>query len=79
MAAPPSHPQSWAPNLLFDYESTGTETLFRDLRDPDPRSRHVFAFHRPEFLWEPLKQGTSLRRRLLTASGDRCSIILTPS
>jgi type I restriction enzyme, R subunit len=26
IAALPSHLQSWAPNLLFDYESTGTET-----------------------------------------------------
>jgi type I restriction enzyme, R subunit len=38
MAALPDHLQSWAPTLLFDYESTGTETLFRDLRDPEPRS-----------------------------------------
>lgn len=66
MAALPSHLQSWAPNLLFDYESTGTETLFRDLRDPEPRSRHVFSFHRPESLHESLKQGTTLRRRLLS-------------
>ncbi|PKL67891.1 MAG: hypothetical protein CVV28_03985 [Methanobacteriales archaeon HGW-Methanobacteriales-1] len=27
--------------LLFAYETTGTETLFRDLRDPDYRSRNV--------------------------------------
>ena len=30
--------------LPFGYESTGVETLFRDLRDPDSRSRSVFAF-----------------------------------
>jgi type I restriction enzyme, R subunit len=65
MAALPDHLQSWATTLLFDYESTGTETLFRDLRDPEPRSRHVFAFHRPEFLFESLKKGSTLRRRLL--------------
>jgi len=64
MAGLPSHLQSWAPNLIFDYESTGAETLFRDLRDPDPRSRHVFAFHRPDFLFESLKKGSSLRGRL---------------
>lgn len=64
MAALPGHLQSWAPNLLFDYESTGTETLFRDLRDPEPRSRHVFAFHRPEALFETLRKGSSLRGRL---------------
>jgi type I restriction enzyme, R subunit len=28
------------------------ETLFRDNRDPSPRSRRVFAFHRPETLQE---------------------------
>ena len=66
MAALPAHLQSWAPNLLFDYESTGTETLFRDLRDPEPRSRHVFAFHRPEALFETLRKGSSLRGRLQT-------------
>jgi type I restriction enzyme, R subunit len=66
MAALPSHLQGWASNLLFDYESTGTETLFRDLRDPHPRSRRLFAFHKPTTLFESLKKGTSLRdwRRL---------------
>src|SRR5512138_2303632 len=29
--------------LPFGYESTGVETYFRDLRDPDPRSRRVFS------------------------------------
>ena len=36
--------------LPFLYESTGVETFFRDERDPDPRSRSVFSFHRPETL-----------------------------
>ena len=36
--------------LPFIYESTGTETRFTNLRDPEPRSRRVFAFHRPETL-----------------------------
>ena len=40
--------------LPFLYESTGTETFFRDERDPHPRSRPVFAFHRPETLAELL-------------------------
>lgn len=31
--------------LPFAYESTGTETFFRDERDPFPRSRRVFARH----------------------------------
>ena len=29
--------------LPFLYESTGVETFFRDARDPQPRSRRVFA------------------------------------
>lgn len=50
--------------LPFAYESTGVETFFRDLRDPEPRSRRVFAFHQPETLKEWLAQGDSLRARL---------------
>lgn len=50
--------------LPFAYESTGTETLFRDLRDPDYRSRNVFAFHKPETLQEWANQEETLRCRL---------------
>jgi len=50
--------------LPFAYESTGTETFFRDIRDPDTRSRRVFAFHRPETLNEWLSQKDTLRARL---------------
>jgi type I restriction enzyme R subunit len=39
-------------SLPFIYESTGQETFFRDERDPEPRSRRVFTFHRPETLAE---------------------------
>ena len=34
--------------LPFVYESTGALTRFTDYRDPKPRSRPVFHFHRPE-------------------------------
>ncbi len=34
--------------LPFVYESTGDVTRFTDFRDPKPRSRNVFTFHRPE-------------------------------
>jgi type I restriction enzyme, R subunit len=34
--------------LPFLYESTGKETQFTNLLDPEPRSREVFTFHRPE-------------------------------
>ena len=36
--------------LPFLYESTGQITRFTNGRDPNPRSREVFAFHRPETL-----------------------------
>ena len=48
----------------FAYESTGIETQFADLRDPDYRSRPVFSFHRPEILAEWLKEPATLRARL---------------
>jgi type I restriction enzyme R subunit len=50
--------------LPFVYESTGVETFFRDSRDPDPRSRRVFAFHRPETLAKWLAEPDTLRLRL---------------
>ncbi|MEM4721009.1 MAG: type I restriction-modification enzyme R subunit C-terminal domain-containing protein [Candidatus Methanomethylicaceae archaeon] len=60
---PPNLPHVEEP-LPFAYESTGTETFFRDLRDLDPRSRRVFAFHKPETLKEWLDEGSTLRTRL---------------
>ena len=50
--------------LPFAYESTGVETLFRDIRDPDTRSRRVFAFHKPETLLDWSAQPDTLRARL---------------
>ncbi|MEJ5361066.1 MAG: DEAD/DEAH box helicase family protein [Spirochaetota bacterium] len=50
--------------LPFAYETTGEETFFRDLRDPEPCSRRVFTFHRPETLKEWLSQNDTLRARL---------------
>jgi len=45
------------PNELpFQYESTGTETFFTDARDPLPRQREVFSFHRPETLRDLLNE-----------------------
>ena len=57
----------WVSNnepLPFLYESTGVITRFTDGRDPKPRSREVFTFHRPETLQEWLEQDNSLRTRL---------------
>ena len=44
--------------LPFLYESTGVETQFTNLLDPDPRSRTIFAIHRPETLAEWLAADT---------------------
>ena len=55
--------------LPFLYESTGVETRFTNLLEPDARSRQVFAFHRPETLAEWLEDelkhpGSTLRAKL---------------
>ena len=52
--------------LPFGYESTGVETFFRDLRDPDSSSRRVFAFHKPETLLQWIRQQQTLRYNLQT-------------
>ena len=55
--------------LPFCYQSTGIETRFTNLLEPDARSRQVFAFHRPETFADWLTQesrspGSTLRARL---------------
>lgn len=60
------HIQRWADEgepLPFLYESTNHEIRFRDERDPKPKSRHIFYFHKPETLKCWLEEGTSLRGR----------------
>lgn len=44
--------------LPFLYVSTGAETRFTNRLDPEPRSRRIFAPHRPETLGEWLKADT---------------------
>ncbi|MFX9097210.1 hypothetical protein ABTN72_19435, partial [Acinetobacter baumannii] len=51
--------------IFFGFESTGELTHFTDYRDPKPRARSVFSFHRPETFAEWMKQEKSLRSRLL--------------
>lgn len=51
--------------LPFVYESTGDLTRFTDYRDPKPRSRQVFTFHKPETYRTWLKTEKSLRKSLL--------------
>lgn len=50
--------------LPFAYESTGLETQFTNLLEPQPRSRRLFAFHRPEELREILKLKEQSRAKL---------------
>ena len=50
--------------LPFVYVSTGEVTTFTDFRDPKPRARNVFTFHRPETLRDWLKKTKSLRAAL---------------
>lgn len=50
--------------LPFVYESTGEITRFTDYRDPKPRSRLLFSFHRPQTFAGWLQQEKSLRGRL---------------
>ncbi len=50
--------------LTFGYVSTGEETMFYDIRDPDCRPRGVFAFHKPDKLAEWLQEPNTLRARM---------------
>ena len=43
----PDELPAWERPLPFAYESTGKETQFTNNLDPEPRSRRVFAFHKP--------------------------------
>jgi type I restriction enzyme R subunit len=62
--------QSTGMPLPFLYEATGVIARFTDQRDPKPRSREVFSFHRPETLRAALaapapgQPARSLRARL---------------
>ena len=72
-------PLAWHTPLPFLYESTGVETFFTNGLDPNPRSRRVFAFHRPETLQSWAKDGQTLRARLrqlpppATSSSTSCN------
>ncbi len=65
--------------LPFQYESTGTETLFTDARDPSPRQREIFHFHKPETLYEWSKQEDSLRQRLLKMTSLSFEVAYNPA
>lgn len=50
--------------LPFVYESTGALSRFTDYRDPKPRSRSIFHFHKPETFAEWIGQSIPLRARI---------------
>ena len=52
--------------FFFSYASTGIETYFRDIRDPDSCSRQVFTLHTPQALSDAFHQPRTLRERLKT-------------
>jgi type I restriction enzyme R subunit len=64
IAGAPKHLVREERQVRFEYVATGTETIFRDHADPEPASRRLFSFHRPETLDLWLKQPLTLRGRL---------------
>lgn len=66
--------------LPFVYQSTGQITRFTNGRDPSPRSREVFSFHRPETLqaWgqaeQSLRTGIAALPRLSPEGLRDCQI-----
>src|SRR5258706_10786432 len=55
----PDRLPAWRKPLPFAYESTGVETRFTNGLDPSPRSRRVFAFHKPQTLAQLMENGAS--------------------
>ena len=76
----PAHVQKVGRPLPFAYESTGVETVFRDVRDPDYRSGVCSRFHRPETLLGWAREPETLRARLrkmpplMTAGLSECQV-----
>jgi type I restriction enzyme R subunit len=63
---------SWHNPLPFTYQSTGVETRFTNHLDPAPRSRPVFAFHKPEALsrWLDEARAFEATKPLVTGKPD---------
>lgn len=64
VAGVPGGLPAWRKPLPFCYESTGSETRFTNRLDPEPRSRNVFTFHRPETLLAWVQREKQLAQRL---------------
>ena len=65
-----------AVHLPFCYQSTGIETRFTNLLEPDAASRNVFSFHRPEtlaeWLGDELQIAPARPSRLASGTRRRC-------
>jgi type I restriction enzyme, R subunit len=60
---------AWRNPLPFALESTGSETQFLSRLDPEPRSRSLFAFHRPGTLLTWAQEDNPLNQRLREMPG----------
>jgi type I restriction enzyme R subunit len=60
----------WRNPLPFSFQSTGVETRFTNGLDPAPRSRNVFAFHRPELFAEWLEPDNGVISEIAAESQD---------
>ena len=63
--------------LPFLYQSTGVETRFTNRIDPEPRSRRVFSFHRPETLQQWIAGAPEALSRAAERGGGPV-LVLTP-
>jgi type I restriction enzyme R subunit len=65
--------------LPFLYQSTGIETRFTNGLDPEPRSRAVFSFHRPETLasWAPIRDEAPRNLQGASVGGQGISTLRT--
>jgi type I restriction enzyme R subunit len=61
--------------LPFLYQSTGVETRFTNGLDPEPRSRRVFSFHRPETLAQWVAGVAPVR--MVAAPGGSAGTVVT--
>ncbi|PLX99282.1 MAG: type III restriction endonuclease subunit R [Desulfuromonas sp.] len=70
---------AWHNPLPFCYESTGIETRFTNSLDPEPRSRNVFAFHRPEMLASLLDSALTVSPEIGQVAADSFSAYGQPA
>ena len=56
--------------LPFLYETTGSETRFTNLLDPEPRSRNVFAFHTPDVLGHWVSSGATMGQAVVAGVAE---------